>query len=91
MKKHRNVFIVNGVIIAIVILWNLIAVMSEKQNQPHNIFGSFSLAGTLILLLGVLNVLSGLLEVSLGSEKGKWLLLNGALILLIGFSVCSIP
>ncbi len=91
MKKHRSILFIDLAVVIIALLWNFIAVNTQKPEQHANyLFGRYGGAGLVILVLGTLNILSGILLAATGYERGKWLLLFGSVILLIGFSVCSI-
>ena len=86
MKASTKVILTNTVIILFLLGLNFVAT-TEKGNH---ILGRFAFAGIFILLTGLVNIGIGIGKLADKKEEGQSFILFGGIILVIGFSVCTV-
>jgi hypothetical protein len=86
MKKYYWPILINGVAVLLLLAINYFTT-NPKEN---NFFGRFAFSGLMILLLAFINFIAGMVRNRNRTGDGEYYLLASGLLLLIGFSVCTI-
>lgn len=86
MKASTKVILTNTIIILCLLCLNFVTT-TEKGNH---ILGRFAFAGIFILLTGLVNIGIGIGKLADKKEEGQSFILFGGIILVIGFSVCTV-
>ncbi len=89
MKRINIVIAINVAIITAAVAINYF----RTSPRGDYFFGRFAGAGLVILATALINIIIGLTYINIFEKKdyGRSYLLVGGIILLIGFSVCSLP
>ena len=85
MKKFARPLIVNAIIVLVLFIIDFFA-NSTRNTRP---FPRFFLSGFLILLLSLINLITGMIRNRDKKGDGQYYLIIAGVLLLIGFSVCS--
>lgn len=86
MKPWKKPLLINLAIGSVLVLYDLLFV-APKNSGP---FAPLAFSGTLILLLAPVNLVVGMVRNRNRKKDGPYYLLMAGLMLLIGFSVCTI-
>lgn len=86
MNHWKKPVLINAAIVAALLLYDLLA----TTHQGGEFVPRFALSGTLILLLAPINLVVGMVRNRNRKKDGPYYLLVSGLVLLVGFSVCTL-
>lgn len=86
MNKWKKPVLINAAIVAALLLYDVATAMHNNGSYVPQ----FAFSGTLILLLAPVNLVIGMVRNRNKSGDGPVYLLLSGILLLIGFSVCTV-
>ncbi len=86
MNRWKKPLLINGAIIAALLIWNMLLPRNGDSYIPR-----FAMSGTLILLMAPVNLIVGMIRNRMRKADGAVYIAFPGILLLIGFSVCTIP
>jgi heme/copper-type cytochrome/quinol oxidase subunit 3 len=86
MNRWEKPLLINGAIVAVLFLFDLLT----ASQQGGEFTPRFALSGTLILLLAPINLIVGMIRNRNRKRDGTVYIALAGILLLIGFSVCTI-
>jgi hypothetical protein len=86
MKPWKKPVLINAAIAAVLFIYDLLTATHQSGSYTPR----FALSGTLILLLAPINLIIGMVRNRNRKKDGPYYLLMAGIVLLIGFSVCTL-
>ena len=88
MRNWKKPVLINAAVVAVVLLYNIVTTTGPRGGEDY--FPRLAFSGIIILLLAPVNLVVGMVRNRNRRGDGPVYLLLAGLLLLIGFSVCTV-